>query len=68
MIFNIDGTEAIGRITSGCPSPSLQKNIAMGYIKTGHHKKDTDVKVNVRGKLRSATIIKMPWISNKYYR
>ncbi|EMR11576.1 glycine cleavage system T protein [Pneumocystis murina B123] len=68
IILNIDGSETIGRITSGCPSPSLQKNIAMGYIKTGYHKKNTNVAVNVRGKLRNATVIKMPWIPNKYYR
>ncbi|KAG5519703.1 hypothetical protein PMAC_001859 [Pneumocystis sp. 'macacae'] len=58
----------IGHVTSGCPSPSLGKNIAMGYIKTGYHKKDTQVIVDVRGKPRNAIVSKIPWIATNYYR
>src|SRR4051812_49013374 len=39
-IVNGEG-EKIGNITSGCPSPTLKKNIAMGYIKDGMHKSGT---------------------------
>ncbi|KAG5439759.1 hypothetical protein PCANB_000041 [Pneumocystis canis] len=67
-IHSIDTSKTIGQITSGCPSPSLKKNIAMGYINTGYHKKNTQVTINVRGKLRKAIIVKMPWIITKYYR
>lgn len=58
----------IGVITSGSPSPTLKKNIAMGYIKSGHHKAGTKVEVVVRGKRRSATITKMPFVPSRYWR
>lgn len=55
-------------ITSGIPSPTLGKNIAMGYIKNGYHKKGTDVKVKVRKNLRDAIVVGMPFVPAKYYR
>ena len=60
--------EKIGNITSGCPSPTLGKNIAMGYIKDGFHKSGTDVAVLVRGKQRKATVTKMPFVPSKYWK
>ncbi|KAI9677079.1 MAG: Aminomethyltransferase, mitochondrial [Caeruleum heppii] len=60
--------EIIGRITSGCPSPTLGRNIAMGYIKTGHHKAGTEVGVLVRGKTRKATVTKMPFVASRYWK
>lgn len=60
--------ETIGRITSGCPSPTLGKNIAMGYIKDGFHKAGTDVDVVVRGKPRKARVTKMPFVPSKYWK
>ncbi|QIX01553.1 hypothetical protein AMS68_007070 [Peltaster fructicola] len=59
---------SIGIITSGCPSPTLKKNIAMGYIKDGLHKAGTEVEVMVRGKARKAVVAKMPFIDTKYWR
>lgn len=66
-IVDVEGGE-IGKITSGCPSPTLQKNIAMGYIKEGHHKSGTDVFVVVRGKKRKAVVTKMPFVPSKYWK
>ena len=60
--------EKLGTITSGCPSPSLQKNIAMGYIKTGFQKSGTEVAVVVRGKKHKATVTKMPFVPSKYWK
>ena len=62
------GENRIGEVTSGIPSPSLGKNIAMGYIETAFSKKGTDIEVEVRGKRRPAQIVKMPFIETKYYR
>ncbi|KAH7403406.1 aminomethyltransferase-like protein [Cadophora sp. MPI-SDFR-AT-0126] len=63
-----DKGDKIGNITSGCPSPTLGKNIAMGYIKDGFHKSGTDVEVVVRGKKRKAKVTKMPFVPSKYWK
>jgi aminomethyltransferase len=63
-----DKGEKIGNITSGCPSPTLKKNIAMGYIKDGMHKAGTEVDVVVRGKKRRAVVTKMPFVPSKYHK
>ncbi|EPX71467.1 glycine decarboxylase T subunit [Schizosaccharomyces octosporus yFS286] len=66
-IIEVDGVQ-VGNITSGCPSPSLSKNIAMGYVTTGFHKTGTSVHVKVRNKLQPATVVRMPFVPSKYYR
>lgn len=58
----------VGRITSGCPSPTLGKNIAMGYVERGHHKAGTKLGVVVRGKRREAEVVKMPFVPSKYWK
>lgn len=58
----------IGVVTSGCPSPTLKKNIAMGYVRDGMHKSGTDVQVVVRGRPRKATVTKMPFVPSKYFK
>ena len=58
----------IGKVTSGCPSPTLGKNIAMGYVESGHHKAGTEVGVVVRGKKRKATVTKMPFVQSRYWK
>lgn len=60
--------DLIGKITSGSPSPTLGKNIAMGYIKSGYHKVGTQVDVVIRGKRRIATVTKMPFVPSRYWR
>lgn len=60
--------EKIGVVTSGCPSPSVKKNIAMGYIKDGMHKAGTEVNVVIRGRQRKAVVSKMPFIPSKYFK
>ena len=58
----------LGTVTSGIPSPTLGKNIAMAYIKNGWHKKGTEVEVDVRNKLRKAVLTPMPFVPTRYYR
>lgn len=65
----VDGEgNKIGAVTSGCPSPTLGKNIAMGYVKDGMHKAGTEVEVTVRGRKRKATVTKMPFVPTKYWK
>jgi len=61
----VSGQE-IGVITSGTFSPVLKKAIAMAYVKPPYHKLDGKVHVNVRGKMREATVTKMPFVPTKY--
>ncbi|TGZ76891.1 glycine cleavage system T protein [Ascodesmis nigricans] len=60
--------EVIGKITSGCPSPTLGKNIAMGYVKSGFHKAGTELAARVRGRDRKLVVTKMPFVELNYYR
>lgn len=58
----------IGNITSGCPSPCLKKNIAIGYVKSGFQKKGTELSVKVRNRVQDAVITKMPFVEAKYHK
>ncbi|KAK3311319.1 uncharacterized protein B0T15DRAFT_386506 [Chaetomium strumarium] len=58
----------LGIVTSGCPSPSLSKNISMGYIRDGFHKAGTEVDVLVRGRPRKAVVAKMPFVPTRYWK
>jgi aminomethyltransferase len=62
------GDSPIGEVTSGTFSPSLKKPIAMGYVSTEHSKADTEIQLNIRGKLTAATVTKMPFVESRYYR
>ncbi|NXC27876.1 GCST protein, partial [Campylorhamphus procurvoides] len=56
-----------GTVTSGCPSPSLGKNIAMGYVEMAHSRAGTELTVEVRKKQHPALITKMPFVPTQYY-
>jgi len=62
-------SDEIGVVTSGIPlAPTVGKNIAMGYIKSGFHKKGTAVAVEVRKKARAALVTPMPFTPTRYWR
>lgn len=65
-ILNPDG-KVIGEVTSGCPSPCLKKNVAMGYVDSAFAKNGTAVQVEVRKKAVPATVSKMPFVPTNYY-
>ncbi|KAJ6463671.1 hypothetical protein C8R47DRAFT_1157056 [Mycena vitilis] len=67
-IFDPSTKELLGAVTSGIPSPTLSANIAMGYVLNGWHKKGTALEVEVRNKMRKATVTPMPFIKPKYWR
>ena len=62
----VDGN-SIGEVTSGCPSPTLGVNIAMGYVKEEFKKPGTKVDLKIRDKFYSAEISKMPFVPSNYY-
>ncbi|KAF8822486.1 glycine cleavage T-protein (aminomethyl transferase) domain-containing protein [Cardiosporidium cionae] len=66
-IFDSEGEE-IGVATSSVFSPSLQRPIAMGYVLNAFSKVGTQIKVDVRGKMRSAEVVKMPFVAASFYK
>lgn len=52
---------AVGSITSGTFSPSLQYPIAMGYINRELAVEGTTVEIDIRGSKANAEIVKMPF-------
>lgn len=66
-IADTDGA-VIGTVTSGGPSPTLGKNIAMGYVPPSHAALGTELKVIVRGKPAAAEVVAMPFVAQRYYR
>ncbi|KAJ6259518.1 Aminomethyltransferase [Drechslerella dactyloides] len=68
VIVDATGEKKIGYITSGCPSPTLGTNIAMGYVEDAYKKSGTELGVQVRGKVRKAVVTKMPFVPSKYHK
>ena len=66
-IADADGT-VIGKVTSGGPSPTLGRNIAMGYVPPKYADLGTDLKVIVRGKAAAAEVVAMPFVATRYHR
>lgn len=58
---------AIGHVTSGCPSPSLGVNIAMGYVKPEYARPGTIVQFSIRNRLYAGEVVRMPFVPNNYY-
>jgi len=54
-------SSVIGVVTSGTQSPSLQKAIGMGYVKTELAKPGTDIYIKIRDKLIKAVVVKTPF-------
>jgi len=53
--------EEIGVVTSGCPSPTLKKNIGLGYVPKAMSKVGTPLRVLIRGKAIEAEVVKTPF-------
>jgi len=60
-ILDENGIE-IGEVTSGTQSPSLNKAIGMGYLKTGFTAEGTEIFVNIRDKHLKAVVVKFPFL------
>ena len=54
--------EAIGSVTSGTQSPSLNKAIGMGYVDTKYAAIDSDIFIKVRHTLLKAKVVKIPFV------
>lgn len=55
------GNEAIGRVTSGTFSPTMQVPIAMGYVAPRYSEAGTELEVEVRGRREPARVVPLPF-------
>ncbi len=61
-IVDAAGT-AIGRVTSGTQSPTLNKAIGLGYVPAASAAPGTDIFIDVRGKALRARVVKLPFVN-----
>jgi len=56
--------ESVGIITSGTMSPSLETGIGIGYVNRPFDKSGTELLVDIRGRMKSAVVVKPPFYKN----
>ena len=56
------GGSTIGKVTSGTQSPSLNKGIGMGYVKTEFSQPDKEIFIKIRDKNLKAKVVKIPFL------
>jgi aminomethyltransferase len=67
VIQNTD-ERAIGKITSGGFGPSVHGPVAMGYVETAFAAAGTPLLLLVRDKALPATVVKLPFVPNRFKR
>lgn len=55
------GDQRVGQVTSGSPAPYLKKNIGLAYVPTEFSGVGQEIKIDVRGRLVAAQIVKAPF-------
>jgi len=55
------GDHRVGKVTSGSPAPFLKKNIGFAYVPAEHAAVGGEIKIDVRGRLIAAQIVKTPF-------
>jgi aminomethyltransferase len=53
--------QTVGKVTSGSPAPYLKKNIGLAYVPVEYANVDQEIKIDVRGRLVGARIVKTPF-------
>jgi len=54
-------SQNVGKVTSGSPAPYLKKNIGFAYLPLEFASVGQEIKIDVRGRLVSAQVVKMPF-------
>jgi len=57
--------EVVGHVTSGAPSPTLGKSIALGYVRAGLAAPGTALEIQVRGRSIPARVVETPFVTRK---
>ena len=64
---NLDG-QSVGQVTSGLLSPTLDRPIAMAYVKPGYATLGTELFAMVRGKPVPMEVAATPFVPTRYHR
>jgi aminomethyltransferase len=59
-MYDAEGAE-VGRVTSGGPAPTLEKNVGMGYVPVGLDVPGTKLSIDCRGKRVDAEVVSGPF-------
>ena len=59
------GAEQVGEVTSGTMSPSLNKAIGVGYVKTEISDIGNEIEIDIRGNHQKAKIVSTPFYKRK---
>lgn len=59
------GNDAIGIVTSGTQSPTLNKAIGLAYIHRDFAKIGSEILINIRNRMMKAVIVKTPFVDSK---
>ena len=63
-----DGQESMGEITSGGFGPTVNGPVAMGYVETAFAVPGTPLQLIVRDKPIPASVVKLPFVPNRFKR
>jgi len=61
IIKDANGNE-IGHVTSGTQSPTLGIGVGLGYVDTVFSSVDSEIYIDIRGKLLKAKVVKLPFL------
>jgi aminomethyltransferase len=61
----LDGGQRIGEITSGTYSPTLDRPIAMAYVRPDRAAAGNELAVDIRGRAEPARVVKLPFYKRK---
>ena len=56
--------EEIGTVSSGTYSPSLEAGIGLAFVEPMFRKRETALKIDMRGKLRRAKVVRLPFVTS----
>ncbi|HLB00954.1 MAG TPA: glycine cleavage system aminomethyltransferase GcvT [Bacteroidota bacterium] len=59
------GSEAVGEVTSGTMSPSLERGIGLGYLPPGLSSPGNRIEVMIRDRAVPATTVKLPFVNSR---
>jgi aminomethyltransferase len=60
--------QTIGVVTSGGFGPTIGGPVGMAYVDSAFAVAGTEIEILLRGKVRPATVTKMPFVEQRYYR